>query len=94
MSTVDLEGTSVLPSGTPDMCAEGGCLSRTLRFSSVGISAHEDIQELRTGPGPGYRVSSHVGSETWISKGLIRTIGPHEHGQSTISTFLNRHMNR
>lgn len=36
------------------------------------------ILRARTGPGPGYNVSIHVGSLTWISSGLMRTIGPVE----------------
>lgn len=48
--------------------------------------------DIRTGPGPGYKVSSHVRSLTWISWGLIRTIGPrkksHQNPRSKTSHAL------
>lgn len=61
-----------------------------IRTPSIIISRmlHRSQRAL-TGPGPGYSVSIHVGSLTWISCGLMRTSGPVEKQPAQSSTDLN-----
>ena len=67
---------SILPSGTPDIWAAGAYLFRTFEFCQWKKLREKGFPGVQTGPGPGYRVSSHVGSDMCISCGFIRTIGP------------------